>query len=87
MILGHGGTHHHVVEIVRALPRSRPLERFGHRPVVMVKKDEDLDLYALGGGERDPCEQLEHQNPPDSSCARAQASLGQDRFEQFDRVP
>ncbi len=74
-------------ELSEHLPRSPPPERFGHRPLGMVKQDEDLGLYALGAGEQDSFEQLAHQNPPDSSSARAQASLRQDRFEQFNGVP
>ena len=46
----------------QGLPLVRPLERFGHRPVIIVDERENFGLQVLNGGEQATCEQLAHQN-------------------------
>ena len=60
-----------------SLSLMRPLERLGHRVVIIVDERQDFGLEVLDGKKRAPFEQLAHQNAePDFDLIHPRTVLG-----------
>src|SRR2546423_15542779 len=60
-----------------SLSLIRPLERLGHRVVILVDERQDFGLEVLDGKKRAPFEQLAHQNAePDFNLIHPRTVLG-----------